>query len=367
MSVNVRSPVLIRLPLAILLFAIHSLAGPAQTEQVPKTVEHVLRRWKDRQDHTTALDVESSGTRFEHVDPMMPQYRFSGQPLDKLPRNITFPIKRRYVEDSQGRSRFDLARQVWNHGDQFEPEEGLSIFDGEFFTSYSVRPSKSRYPSASRHRAGQIRPREWYPIALAYRPFKVIRGEMAITNTQGVVEGRPCLVLGQQEQRQDGTWETQVWVDPVRDYLPVRYYLLFKGKPYFTLETTYRDDGQGRWAPASWTLVELNASGEVRWSETMTVRKLRINEPIPDETFKFEYPPGTYVKDYVTNERFVVKPSGERRVHAEGESYDYEHLLNTDPPRRWLRWLLGALAFGVVILLAVAAAYRFRRVRAKTA
>jgi|GEM_PF-2787074 len=90
---------------------------------------------------------------------------------------------------------------------------------------------------------------------------------------------------------------------------------------------------------------------------------VRINEPIPDEVFRPEFPKGTRVRDYIRKVSYIV---GEPFDEAQAiRRFMQEHGLAAPPetPKRW-PWWLWATGLGLLMLvLAALLAWRWRWLR----
>ena len=204
---------------------------------------------------------------------------------------------------------------------------------------------------------------------MVYRPFDPEIGvfdeaTLRMTEQEGVVDGRSCLVV----QYDRGRNEVSVWVDPSRDFIPLRYYERHRGVLATEIQVSYLKDEQHGWVPKSWNISWLEDTGRVRQSWSGTVDSWSLNEPVPDSVFTDTRVVGTWVHDYEKDENYILQEGGKRRPILPGE-YDgtnYEYLANSDPPtlerNRW-----GMIILVNAAVIAAAVCYFWLRWRARRA
>jgi len=153
-------------------------------------------------------------------------------------------------------------------------------------------------------------------------------------------------------------------VDPGRDFVPVRYHQYDRGSLEQTVDITYRSDETHKWVPAGWTNAQFHGSEHLGRSMTVKVTDVRINVELPADLFDLPpLPDGTWVRNYMTDEDYIVQKGGKRRDVTPGE-YDgnnYQYLLHSDPPGSRRRWLLRVLLGSVIVLAAMAFVRHVRR------
>lgn len=331
--------------------------------------EAVIRAWGDRQARVESFDVSWTGTLFQKVDngETGTPGQGGGEGI-KPPSNHSFATGMRFAADGKGRVRFDYQGQTWSSQQgAFIPEMLTDVFDGRvrksFFPEGKVGFPNAHISTGSARETG--RRVQTLPIRLIYRPFDSALGEfdstkLVLTEAQGVAEGRPCLILESEGHA--------VWVDGGKAYVPVRWFEYRRGAVFQSLEMNYQKDDQGGWSPSGWKYTRLCPSGEISESLTATVTSARINSHIPDETFEIQYPDGTWVKNYDTHERYILRGKGDRRPVLDGEfdGTNYQQLLHSDPPGGGRgRWFWTLLAANITLLIAIVAVgfYYRRRVR----
>ena len=103
----------------------------------------------------------------------------------------------------------------------------------------------------------------------------------------------------------------RLWIDPTKDYVPVRQELLFPDKSVMIREETSNWAHLGGvWIPLFYkTACPLDRS----WSQ-YRVTSIRVNEPVAEDSLAFDFPPGTDVHDKIRGIDYVV---GRRGAPAE--------------------------------------------------
>jgi hypothetical protein len=138
---------------------------------------------------------------------------------------------------------------------------------------------------------------------------------------------------------------------------------LQRGRVVGAVEVEYNADLQVGWMPITWKVVRFLPDGGLNDSVTANVAEYRVNAPSSGELFELQYPPGTWVRNHVTNETYIIREGGWKRPVLRGEfdGTNYEQLLNSDPPgmpsRRWLSIILVAATI-LLIVVVLRACYR---------
>jgi len=103
----------------------------------------------------------------------------------------------------------------------------------------------------------------------------------------------------------------RLWIDPTKDYVPVRQELLLPDKSTMTRQET-GDWGHlgGVWVPLSYKTTSFL---DQAWNE-YRVTSIRVNEPVAEDSLAFDFPPGTDVHDKIRGIDYVV---GRRGAPAE--------------------------------------------------
>jgi hypothetical protein len=341
--------------------AVHGADGP------PVTTEVVLQAWQDRAARVKAFDVSWAGTMYTlDVNHEAAGAGTTADGAPKPPPNANFPIEMRLALDDRGRARFEYAGKTWaSRKNAMVDEVTIDLYDGKQRKTFFQDEAKGfpSYHLSAAASAEFVRHVRLVPLRLALRPLDprvgcFTAGELTLTDQQGMVDGKACLVL----KHPRGT----VWVDPARQFIPVRYFAVDQGKVTRQLEIDYDPDGVAGFLPKAWKDVRLLPAGVVEDSVTATVTKTALNRPLPDDTFEVQYPEGTWVRNYDTGERYIQRKHDKRPIPpGEYDGKNYEQLLHSEPPGSlWRgRWLRLVVINVVVIGVVVGALYSYRRIR----
>jgi len=316
--------------------------------------------WQRRQAAIRAFDFSWSGLQFQAkgADPAL-------SVLDAMagnvpPSDMSFEIRMRFVVDTTGRVRLEYNGRAWSQerGD-YVAKATINVFDGRRLESF-FPPGRRPFPRffvegetiSDMARDARVR-----PIRMVYRPFDATMGlfdpsRLRFTDQEAFVDGRRCLVM---EHSGDDFMDV-IYVDAERQFLPVRYYRHEAGMTREQIEISYCRDQVYGWVPTAWNVAHLDDRGAVRISWSGNVTEYALNQPVPDEVFEIALPPGTWVRNYITGECYILREGGEKRPILPGEytGDNYEELLRSDPMsgEGKLRWFLGAVVVAVGALAA---------------
>lgn len=316
--------------------------------EVPKnaiTLETIVNAWKARQDNSKTLVAEWSGTQFEKLTEfaIKAEFGIDGELTQKPPANITCQFRRRLVLDQRNRVRLDYEGSIWSpRVNGPSPKISSTLFDGDVQKSLYTA-SEAEFPGLHIKKgtsAAVARNVHTLALRLIYRGFDDLLGpcniaETTLANGQGLVDGRVCAIIKCKE--------AVVWIDAERDCLPIRYYQYRNGHPVRFLEVTYRESGTSQWVPVAWKDTRTTPGGEVLEAVTAKIAELRLNQPVTDDQFAMHLPRGTWVRNYVTNERYIDRGDGDKRpiLDSEFDGKNYDELLNTDPPSQISRRVIA--------------------------
>jgi hypothetical protein len=93
------------------------------------------------------------------------------------------------------------------------------------------------------------------------------------------------------------------WLDPARDYLPLREHVVDDGQDHKRVDYSYRADPTCGWALAGWTEPIAGAGGSLWAPRTDTIIEFTVNQPIPASDFQIDPPPNVKVQDRRINRR----------------------------------------------------------------
>jgi hypothetical protein len=122
------------------------------------------------------------------------------------------------------------------------------------------------------------------------------------------------------------------------------------------LQITYAPDAQHGWIPASWSS-ETFQDGVLVRAVYATVTEGNMNIRIDDDVFEDEYLPGTWVRNYIRDERYILREDGKRPViDGEFDGSNYEQILHSDPlvARTGVRWPVVIILAVVICVIATA-------------
>jgi beta-lactamase regulating signal transducer with metallopeptidase domain len=178
-------------------------------------------------------------------------------------------------------------------------------FDGvtSYRLSFSDRgPLVSITSGFGKHGAGLPGDRD---LMLVFRPLHAKFGRINPTELRDpskfrVVAGRrkigniACVVI---ETELNPGMHISYWLDPARDYLPLRAHRTLNGEDRERVDIFYRVDPTFGSIPVGWKEASVGLGGALLGSATDTVTSFSINQPIPESEFEVETPPGAEIND----------------------------------------------------------------------
>jgi hypothetical protein len=206
------------------------------------------------------------------------------------------------------------------------------------------------------------------PILLVYRPLapemlNIDLAQFSVLPQEARVDGADCVVL-REDPRPGQATQTHLYLDPARDFIPLRLTETVRQKPTFQIDIRFATDPVVGFAPAGWTILYLDDAGGIKTSQVATVTSLATNEAIADDRFTIDFPPGTWVRDLRAKAQYIVREDLSRRPITPQEreaGATYEQLVSTSPPGMTRWWLLSMNVVLVAILLFVLLARRMRQ------
>lgn len=109
-----------------------------------------------------------------------------------------------------------------------------------------------------------------------------------------------CVVI--ENEPHEGAHE-YYWLDPARDYLPLRESRTLNGEDRGRVDFKYRLDSHDGWVPAGWTGAYTGESGSLLASHTNSVTEATLNRPLPALEFEIDPPTRARVSDSRGNRR----------------------------------------------------------------
>lgn len=335
--------------------------------QGPVSVDTVMKAWKARQERTRSGRFVWSKKKTYAKGSLSSGYWSDDRPDVIPPEDTTVEstdtfifdgIKLRYASDGHKWLFWikDFGRQPY-----------ISVFDGLLSKSFSPRVvtasiDPARIPAASGtiHAKGEHPDRgnlyieapiiTYRPLCPALSTFEPDKWE--VSPEAGTLHGKGYVVL--RKSHTEGRTE-ECWVDPDRDFLPVRCSEYRHDKLIVDLLISHRQDASGSWFPSEWRTIWLRGDGSVKEASEVRVTEHAINIPVDEREFQLEFPVGTTVHD-LTSGRHVVYRVGESGLE----------LMGIDPAKSGLRppfpWFIF-LATNVIAITLVASVWILLRKR----
>jgi len=194
------------------------------------------------------------------------------------------------------------------------------------------------------------------PIVQALRPFEAKLNEptldkYVLTKFRVKVKGDECIVLEEPFGARSFTLQSQVWVDPERDYVPRKFVEMVQGKEsgaWYVCD--YEKHATGVYLPSQW---EAHFSDEEHI--TARVTKIETDLGLPDREFTIDFPPDTVVADKIAGEEYYIDRSGKKTMRvAQATRTPAQAAINRPMP-----W--GGAVLAVVVTFGVIVVFLFRR------
>lgn len=286
-----------------------SLPSPlaVKTPHPKATIEAITAKWKEHTDYFKSFDFICNGEHFQ-VASMLDRRE---SPDDKVPDDISHR-RRRFVLAEDGRNRSEGDGREWDGSKKsYVPKQTVEVFDGKGRNLLFIS-DRFDQPHADFHiRSGDLFGKDLRgsPLRMALRPFRAGVGEfstpnLVLTDEKDTIDQHPVLVLK--------TDNKKLWVDPEKDFLPVKREDEIRGVVQRKIELTYVRDETHGWIPNSWTITLFDQTGATWWQDTMMVTEFSITKPIDNSEFELSLPIGTVVKDYATGDGWNVKAKAEK-------------------------------------------------------
>lgn len=244
-----------------------------------QTADEVIESLRKRGERTTSLQVEWKGKAFDCID---------REPGRTKPEDLNFDSAGMLAQDD-GRYRFALRGIRWSEElEKAQIIEQVWVYEKGIVKSLWWGPAlvAPYYTERERTLDRSINHQLNMAIRLAYWPvdpeFGVLRGKGKETTLETKpLAGRDHLVL-----RVDNT---EVWVDPAREMLPVRCHRYVEGHLLTAVELKYIERDK-EWELAGWNFNYSMGPGILNRDYQETVTALRRNEKLADDLFKLEKP-----------------------------------------------------------------------------
>ncbi len=207
------------------------------------------------------------------------------------------------------------ARPAASSRSKFFGKEGWSVyrsktgFDGvtKRDLSFCERPGDlgNMTLSSGLHARGSGQPQGNWTLSLVFRPLDPIFGRFNPSDLRdpskyhvlargGKIGDVACVIM---ETEPNPGMQQSYWLDPARDYLPLREHRTLNGEDRDRVELSYRLDPAQGWVPMSWRETFVGEGGAALIARTDTVISYRVNQPFPASEFELETPKGARVND----------------------------------------------------------------------
>jgi hypothetical protein len=186
-----------------------------------------------------------------------------------------------------------------------------TVFDGVATRELSLNDNSERPGGILNITAGSNQQRNtWLPgdrcLMLVFRPLDENFGGISVAEMRdparfrvhkqkGRIGNVACVVI---ETEEHPGMQLSYWLDPARDYLPLRQHRALNGEDRERLDISYRADPACGWAPVGWTDLFVGMGGKVFYPVTDTITEFTINQPIPTSDLEIQTPPSVKVQDW---------------------------------------------------------------------
>lgn len=253
------------------------------------------------------------------------------------------------------RIRLEFVAASFAQGNRGVAAPSISAYDGQFQRQFTERTGSVD------HHWGSINPAVFdgwqgihvVPLFYALHPlhpqvFGSGPKQWRLEPDPAVIDGRRCVIISRHTRHPGSKYRLSVFLDPARDFVPLRRESYVNGNLSTRVDMTYVDGSEHSWLPARWTSTDFgNTTGRVLKRSDNRVTEVALNEPLPDDHFRFEFPAGTVVTDKRQQEaqRFFVEEDGSWVPYEKGRTPA------TPVGRSWTTWTwLAVLVAGAVTL-----------------
>jgi len=345
----------------LLLLVVQTTTGNCAPSSARATLESIIQAWNQRQNSVRSFQLSWEGAEWR-VAAVVPGRLRASAGKDLSTETVSYKSHTTIAVDEEGRTRIERVGAVW------DPDVNRLVASRSFDV-ISGRTHRSFFPDGPTERpAGMgLIPSGWIdgnvvmsrktldllPIRLVFRPFDekigvADRSKLLLTDRQGVVDGSVCTVI----QQGDETF----WVDPNRSFVLVRNLCVRRGITARQVDIQYSKGKVTDWIPTSWTMMSFGGTdGKPVATTSAKVTECKLNSAIPEATFELDFPIGAWVRNSMTNERYIVRDAGKKRPIMPGEftGSNFEQIRDSEPPglSRGSKMLIA----GVTVLVFVGA------------
>jgi hypothetical protein len=321
--------------LGILVVAAFAVADePAAQTKVPPLLADVEEAWRSRSDRIRSLEIDAEITttlfnvkRYEPFDPFSgtndgdPDYGETVVGEIDLVKKLAFcrsGDKLAFVLSGEQWDHSHEARKYFYQSSAFDGSQTIRIHEGRHVTFGEIATSDKADKSLA---ASAV----LVPVYLWNSPADFLDGQgyklaRASVNPQPVkCDGVPCVELSM--QRTGGRWQTSLYLDPARDFIPLWFCQTFGGKVMADRQMRYQANAQIGWTLASWSDVQHTERGSAESLTTANVTRVAVNQAISDDRFSTKFPAGTQVTEEIAGRKTysVVRADGSRQPITEDE------------------------------------------------
>jgi hypothetical protein len=375
-------PFTVAVALTFVCSGVNLLLCQASGQESP-SVDSIIRDWKQRQEHFQTLSFTWTAEMTWVKGSLLGKPSSSGTPTPGQSHKIT------PAEDVTQNSHMTLKVKggwigytrdgpQWTPAiEQFLPERYEYSFDGsdskDFFEKTEKEPVDHPVGYVNVEKKPDVTNYEFWPILLHYRAIdpKVGRfssAQWTIVQTGVRLRERDCALL---KWTDANVGEEMCWVDTARQSAILRHIVKTNGYVIQT-DIDYKAVPQQGWVPSSWKIQDLSADlRKIKLSSTATVTTAILNEPLNDEEFRLNFPPGTEVMDRPAKQTYLIEPNGTKRIITQEERLrdaTYEDFLKTKSgmaraPQSsvWAVWGKWLVLFALSVLAAVCAYVFWKR------
>ena len=300
------------------------LLASARADDKPD-LQKIIDAWKAREKAIESLDVRWWSKRFECGRGNLGAFVAAAVQHNAVPPvpDNTYIIQYRFLADDKNRCRFEENGQEWSPDKSaFVPRINIELFDGKTPKTFSAGGAAG-FPFASigGKSSMDVGATVWlYPLSMVFRPiskldsvFGVIDVKQLKLNYEFAAAKQSLIALTNGQRR--------VYVDPIKDYVPVRYLDGQENEKNWRADISYVfDDHTQQWLSHSWTIELRDEKNNILMSESATVLGFRINEMIPDSEFDLDLSRGALVSDLTNKSEYILRQRYEEVLKREPDS-----------------------------------------------
>jgi beta-lactamase regulating signal transducer with metallopeptidase domain len=228
--------------------------------------------------------------------------------LSPLPQPEPAPDGREGWPVLQSKRVFDgtVTRELWLSTNPARPGGILNITAGSNGRREDLRETGDSY------------------LSLIFRPFDPRFGGMPVAELRNPARfrvrkqkgkiGKVACVIIETEERPG--MPVSFWLDPARDYIPMRLHRVDDGEDLARLEISYQADPTCGWIPVDWTEARVRSGVPAYATIVDTITDFMVNQPIPASDFQIDAPPNVTVQDLRIDRRSARRKANEAAFEA---------------------------------------------------